>query len=302
MSFSYSYTNNNIPNFVDVMPSSMPSFNSTTLPGFGGDGSNPYFPSDGGFSYSDVPNYNPFEDSPVDPPSFGDLPNLFDQDDDDDNPYQNIQDFLNRDDVKGVANQIRDLFYSGDGIKYPGFDNALAEETVQRINFDTEARLKDLRGVLNDIAYLTGKSTPEFVRETDARFANTFEPMAQRGYNYLFNEPAKFGEKIAQSSQQAKRNIDDYLEQYSNLNRGTFMAQATNPTTVSIDPSIYDEQINKYMDRANMSRMYDYGDPQSQEFISGAGSPDSKYDRKRMAGFYASDPGVQQLMSYSSYA
>ena len=298
MSFSYSYTNNNIPNFVDVFPSST----SNTLPGFGSSGSNPYFPSDGGFSYTDVGNnYNPFEDSDVDPPSFGDLPNMFDQDNDDnDNPYQNIQDFLNRDDVKGLANQIRDLFYSGDGVPYPGFDNALAEETVQRINFDTEARLKDLRGVLNDIAYLTGKSTPEFVRETDARFA-MFEPMAQRGYNYLFNEPAKFGEKISQSSQQAKKNIDDYLEQYSNLNRETFMSQATNPTTVSIDPSIYDEQINKYMDRANMSKMYDYGDPQSQEFISGAGSPDSKYDRKRMAGFYASDPGVQQLMSYSSY-
>tara|TARA_A100001201_G_scaffold35014_1_gene37196 strand:+ start:3268 stop:4164 length:897 start_codon:yes stop_codon:yes gene_type:complete len=297
---TFSYTDNidyNLP--MDVFPS----YTSNTLPGFGSSGSNPYFPSDGGFSYTDVGNnYNPFEDSDVDPPSFGDLPNMFDQDDDDDdNPFKNIQNFLNRDDVKGLANQIRNLFYSGDGVPYPGFDNALAEETVQRINFDTEARLRDLRGVLNDIAYLTGKSTPEFVRETDARFANVFEPMAQRGYNYLFNEPAKFGEKISQSSQQAKKNIDDYLEQYSNLNRETFMSQAVNPTTVSIDPSIYDEQINKYMDRANMSKMYDYGDPQSQEFISGAGSPDSKYDRKRMAGFYASDPGVQQLMSYSSY-
>ena len=293
MSFSYSFTNNNIPNFVDVFPSST----SNTLPGFGGDGSNPYFPSDGGFSYDNVPDYNPFEDSPVTPPSFG---SYFD-DDKDDNPLQNILDFVNSDEVKGIAQNIRDLFYSGDGVPYPGFDNALAEETVQRINFDTEARLRDLRGVLNDIAYLTGKSTPEFVRETDARFANTFEPMAQRGYNYLFNEPAKFGEKVSRSSQEAKKNIDDYLEQYSNLNRETFMSQAVNPTTVSIDPSIYDEQINKYMDRANMSKMYDYGDPQSQEFISGAGSPDSKYDRKRMAGFYASDPGVQQLMSYSSY-
>ena len=296
MSFTYSYTNNNIPNFVDVFPSST----SNTLPGFGGDGSNPYFPSDGGFSYDTDIDYNPFEGSDVTPPSFG---SYFDDDDDDDddNPLQNILDFVNSDEVKGIAKNIRDLFYSGDGIPYPGFDNALAEETVQRINFDTEARLRDLRGVLNDIAYLTGKSTPEFVRETDARYANVFEPMAQRGYNYLFNEPAKFGEKISQSSQQAKKNIDDYLEQYSNLNRETFMSQATNPTTVSIDPSIYDEQINKYMDQANMSKMYDYGDPQSQEFISGAGSPDSKYDRKRMAGFYASDPGVQQLMSYSSY-
>ena len=300
MSFTYSYTNNNIPNFVDVFPSST----SNTLPGFGSSGSNPYFPSDGGFSYTDVGNnYNPFEDSDVDPPSFGDLPNMFDQDDNDnDNPLQNILDFVNSDEVKGIAKNIRDLFYSGDGIPYPGFDNALAEETVQRINFDTEARLRDLRGVMNDIAYLTGKSTPEFVRETDARYANVFEPMAIRGYNYLFNEPEKFAEKVGRTTQQAKKNIDDYLEQYSNLNRETFMSQAVNPTTVSIDPSIYDEQINKYMDQANMGKMYDYDDPQSQEFISGAGSPDSKYDRKRMAGFYASDPGVQQLMSYSSYA
>ena len=294
MTFSY-YTNDNIPNLVDVFPSS----SSSTLPGFGG-GNNPYFPTDGGFSYTDVGNtYNPFEGSNVTPPSFG---NYFDDDDDnDDNPLQNISDFINSDDVQGVAKQIRDLFYSGDGVPYPGFDNALAEETVQRINFDTEARLRDLRGVMNDIAYLTGKSTPEYVREMDARYANVFEPMAIRGYNYVFNEPEKFAEKVGRTTQQAKKNIDDYLEQYSNLNRETFMSQAINPTTVSIDPSIYDEQINKYMDQANMGKMYDYGDPQSQEFISGAGSPDSKYDRKRMAGFYASDPGVQQLMSYSSY-
>ena len=297
---SFSYTNNidyNLPT------DAFPSYTSNSLPGFGSNGSNPYFPSDGGFSYTDVGNnYNPFEDSPVDPPSFGDLPNMFDQsDNDDDNPLQNILNFINSDEVKGVAQNIRDLFYSNDGIQYPGFDNALAEETVQRINFDTEQRLADLRGVFNDIAYLTGKSTPEFVSETDDRFRSTFDPMALRGRSYLFDEPAKFGEKISQSSQQAKDNIDDYLEQYSNLNRETFMSQAINPTTVSIDPSIYDEQINKYMDRANMSKMYDYGDPQSQDFISGAGSPDSKYDRKRMAGFYASDPGVQQLMSYSSY-
>lgn len=291
MTFSYTgNTDYNLPT------DSFPSFTGNTLPGFGE--TNPYFP-DLGISYDTDVDYDPFEGSDVKPPSFG---SYFDDDDDDDNPLQNIADFINNDDVQGIAQGIRSLFYSGDGVKYPGFDNSLSEETVQRINFDTEARLRDLRGVLNDIAYLTGKSPSEYTREMDARFANTFEPMAQRGYNYLFNEPAKFGEKIAQSSQQAKKNIDDYLEQYSNLNRETFMAQATNPTTVSIDPSIYDEQINKYMDRANMGKMYDYDDPQSQEFISGAGSPDSKYDRKRMAGFYASDPGVQQLMSYSSYA
>ena len=192
MTYSFSDLGNidyNLP--VDVFPS----YTSNTLPGFGGGGSNPYFPSDGGLSYDLDVDYDPFEGSDVKPPSFG---SYFD-DDKDDNPLQNIADFVNNEDVQGIAQGIRSLFYSGDGIKYPGFDNSLSEETVQRINFDTEARLRDLRGVLNDIAYLTGKSTPEFVRETDARFANVFEPAAQRGYNYLFNEPAKFGEKISQS-------------------------------------------------------------------------------------------------------
>ena len=214
------------------------------------------------------------------------------------NNLNNILGFLNTDEVKGG---IRSLFSSGDGNPYPGFDNELTEETVQRIGAETELRLNDLRNTFNDIAYLTGKSTPEFVSEMDARYAGYFEPASQRGYDYLFNRPDQFQETIAGDSDKVRGSIDDYLESYSNLNRKTFMDQAENPTTVSIDPSVYDKQINKYMDKANMSRMYDYGDPQSQEFIQGAGAPGTKYDRQRMAGFFANDPGVQQLMSYSSY-
>jgi len=214
------------------------------------------------------------------------------------NNRNNILGFLNKPEIQGG---IRSLFSSGDGNPYPGFDNELTEETVQRIGAETELRLNDLRNTLNDIAYLTGKSTPEFVSETDARYAGYLEPASQRGYDYLFNRPDQFQETIAGDSDKVRGSIDDYLESYSNLNRKTFMDQAENPTTVSIDPSVYDKQINKYMDKANMSRMYDYGDPQSQEFIQGAGAPGTKYDRQRMAGFFANDPGVQQLMSYSSY-
>ena len=56
---TFSYTDNidyNLP--MDVFPS----YTSNTLPGFGSSGSNPYFPSDGGFSYTDVGNnYNPLK-------------------------------------------------------------------------------------------------------------------------------------------------------------------------------------------------------------------------------------------------
>ena len=87
------------------------------------------------------------------------------------NNLNNILGFLNSNEVQGTAQGIRSLFSSGDGNPYPGFDNELTEETVQRIGAETELRLNDLRNTLNDIAYLTGKSTPEFVSETDARYA-----------------------------------------------------------------------------------------------------------------------------------
>jgi hypothetical protein len=56
---TFSYTDNidyNLP--MDVFPSY-----TNSLPGFGSDGSNPYFPSDGGFSYDIDVDYDPFEGS-----------------------------------------------------------------------------------------------------------------------------------------------------------------------------------------------------------------------------------------------
>ena len=49
------------------------------------------------------------------------------------------------------------------------FDNELVERATQRVNAETIKNLNQLRNTLNDIAFLTGQSTPEFVNRTEGR-------------------------------------------------------------------------------------------------------------------------------------
>ncbi len=185
------------------------------------------------------------------------------------------------------------------------FDNELVERATQRVNAETLKNLNQLRNTLNDIAYLTGQSTPEFVNRTEGRFQNYIEPAAQRGYNFLNTYPAKYGATIAADTKPQREAIDDYLESYSNLNRPTFMNQATNPTTVSMNMGELESVANTYMDKfrkaSDEGGLMNYMDQQSQEFIQGAGAPGKRYSRESMSDFYSKDRGVQDLMTYSSY-
>ena len=185
------------------------------------------------------------------------------------------------------------------------FDNELIERATQRVNAETLKNLNQLRNTLNDIAYLTGQSTPEFVNRTEGRFQNYLEPAAQRGYNYLNTYPAKYGATIAGDTKNLRSSVDDYLESYSNLNRPTFMEQATNPTTVSMNMGELEEVANTYVDKfkeaSKAGGLMNYMDQQSQEFIQGAGAPGKRYSRESMSDFYSKDRGIQDLMKYSSY-
>lgn len=184
------------------------------------------------------------------------------------------------------------------------FDNELVERATERVQSETIKNLNNLRNTLNDIAFLTGQSTPEFVNRTEARFQNTLEPMAQRGYNYLNTYPAKYGTTLAGDSEFQKENIDKYIEQYSNLNRPTFMDQATNPTTVSMKMSELEDVANTYMDKfrkaSDEGGLMNYMDQQSQEFIQGAGAPGKRFSREGLSDFYSRNRGVQDLMTYSA--
>ena len=185
------------------------------------------------------------------------------------------------------------------------FDNELVERATQRVNAETLKNLNQLRNTLNDIAYLTGQSTPEFVNRTEGRFQNYLEPAAQRGYNFLNTYPAKYGSTLAGDSLLQRFQIDNYLDAYSNLNRPTFMDQATNPTTVSMKMSEMEDVANTYMNKfkeaSDAGGLMNYMDQQSQEFIQGAGAPGKRFSREGMSDFYSKDRGVKDLMTYSSY-
>ena len=185
------------------------------------------------------------------------------------------------------------------------FDNELIERATQRVQSETLKNLNNLRATLNDLANLTGQTTPEFVNRMEGRLQNYLEPAAQRGYNFLTVKPDEFGEKIAKDTAFQRGNIDEYLEAYSNLNRPTFMNQATNPTTVSMKMGELEDVANTYMNkfRGEMQQggLMNYMDQQSQEFIQGAGAPGKRYSRENLSDFYSKDRGIQDLMSYSSY-
>lgn len=184
------------------------------------------------------------------------------------------------------------------------FDNERVERATQRVNAETLKNLNQLRNALTGIAYLTGQSTPEFVNRTEGRFQNYLEPAAQRGYNFLNTYPAKYGSTVADDSLLQRSQIDNYLESYSNLNRPTFMDQASNPTTVSMKMSemedVANTYINKFKEASNAGGLMNYMDQQSQEFIQGAGAPGKRQSREGMSDFYSKDRGVKDLMTYSS--
>lgn len=174
-------------------------------------------------------------------------------------------------------------------------------ENARRVDIETAKQLQQLRGTLNDIAYLTGRSTPEFVADMERRYLADMDSLAQRNYALLDQLPNTFGNVLASDSKQLQESVDDYLDAYSLLNREKFMGETVNPSTVSIDPSVYDEQVNAYMDRfkgeTQPGGLMSYTDEESQALIQ----PDKKYSRERMSDFYSKDRGVQDLMTYSSY-
>jgi len=220
---------------------------------------------------------------------------------------------------KGLEGLLGNLFGKGDsddgpfsealgGLIEAGpaayFDNELVERATERVQSETLKNLNNLRNTLNDIAFLTGQSTPELVNRLNTRYPNYLEPAGIRAYNYVNTYPAKYGATLAADAASQRGAVDDYLESYSNLNRPTFMAQATNPTTVAMNMSELEDVSNTYMNKfkeaSEAGGLMNYMDQQSQEFIQGAGAPGRRYSREAMSDFYSKDRGIQDLMKYSA--
>ena len=173
-------------------------------------------------------------------------------------------------------------------------------ENARRIDIETAKQLQQLRGTLNDIAYLTGRSTPEFVADMERRYLADMDSLAQRNYALLDQLPNTFGDVLATDAKQLGKSVDDYLDTYSLYNRPV-MSEIQNPSTVSIDPGVYDKQINEYMDRfkdaTKAGGLMSYTDEESQELIR----PENKYSREALATTYGSPEVEKAFMTYSRY-
>lgn len=181
------------------------------------------------------------------------------------------------------------------------FDPKYADEARAKVDTEYGKLLEQLGGIVNDIAYLTGNTVPDAVQEFRNRYKDYIEPAAQRGYNQLFGfDPNAIGPtSLEDYGDKATNKMFNTMNQYSALNRQNFMDAATDPNTVKIDPNVFQPQFNKYFDEANKQLM-DYSGGQTQEFISGAGRPGSRYGRQRMAGFFADSPEVARLMDFGA--
>jgi hypothetical protein len=181
------------------------------------------------------------------------------------------------------------------------FDPKYADEARAKVDTEYGKLLEQLGGIANDIAYLTGNTVPEAVQEFRNRYKDYIEPAAQRGYNQLYGfDPNAIGPtSLGDYGDKATNKIYNTMGQFSALNRKNFMDVATDPDTVEVDPNVFQPQFDKYFDKANKQLM-DYSGGQTQKFISGAGRPNTRYGRERMAGFFADSPEVARLMDFGA--
>ena len=181
------------------------------------------------------------------------------------------------------------------------FDPRYADEARAKVDTEYGKLLEQLGGIANDIAYLTGNTVPDAVQEFRNRYKDYIEPAAQRGYNQLYGfDPNAIGPtSLEDYGDKATNKMFDTMGKFSALNRQNYMDIATNPPVVKADTSKLQPDFNRYFDEAN-KKLMDYSGGQSQEFISGAGRPGSRYGRQRMAGFFADSPEVDRLMDFGA--
>jgi hypothetical protein len=181
------------------------------------------------------------------------------------------------------------------------FDPKYADEARAKVDTEYGKLLEQLGGIANDIAYLTGNTVPDAVQEFRNRYKDYIEPAAQRGYNQLYGfDPNAIGPtSLEEYGDKATRKMYDTMGQYSALNRQNYMDIATNPPTVEVDTNKLQPDFDRYFRDAN-KKLMDYSGGQTQEFISGAGRPGTRYGRQRMAGFFADSPEIDRLMDFGA--
>lgn len=195
--------------------------------------------------------------------------------------------------------------------KYEDYDPEPVERATEKVNTEYEKMLTQIGGIFNDIAYLTGTNLPTAVDAFRQRYADYMEPASQRGYNMLFNyEPGQVGQTpIGDYSQKAVNQLFGTASRASALNRPEYMAQAIDPSTVTIDPAVYKSSFQPYKDEAKSQDMFDYTNAATQALMTAPKAPPrepvpdipKEYKRGSIGDYYANSPDVDKLMKFGSY-
>jgi hypothetical protein len=189
------------------------------------------------------------------------------------------------------------------------FQGAL--ETAKYINDRSDITADETRDILNDITYgITGRSPAEGFSELIQVPGTYYDEGILRAYGAtprIAGAPAtpetarSFGR--LDSSKQIK-DVARISQAFSPLNNEQVMGLSTAPPVVEIDPSVYDAQIDKYLDAATLAAATDYSGEQTQGFLnpdnSGYQVPD-RYSREALSRDYGGDEKRKQFMSFSSY-
>lgn len=184
------------------------------------------------------------------------------------------------------------------------------QEVADYTNSLSDTTADQTRGILQDITYsVTGQTPAEEYTALLGYPGTYYDEGTLRAYGAT---PRIAGMAATPETAAGFGNLDyskevsdlrGILDSYSPFSRES-MELAKNPPVVSVDPSRYDAQINKYMEAAKTGEMFDYSGPQTQAFLNPKNEgykPQQEYTRQAMTDYYGGDKAKKDFMTYSTY-
>jgi len=187
--------------------------------------------------------------------------------------------------LAGAVGDIVGMFGGTRGIE--GVTSAI-EEAIPKIDTRSEQTLNQVKSLIDEIRGLTGKSTPDAVKEYEKRFGDYMIEAMDQARQDLATQP-----DLTRQYDTLETRIGDIRSSDLNLlNSPQFMAIAKRPQDYMSTTDV--DAIKDVMTLGPEYRQhYSYADPETQGLIRGRPSAVQEY-----ASFFANSPEVRGLMEY----
>lgn len=187
--------------------------------------------------------------------------------------------------LAGAVGDVVGMFGGTRGIE--GVTRAI-EEAIPKIDTRSEQTLKQINSLIDEIRGLTGKSTPDAVKDYEKRFGDYMIAAMDQARQDLATQP-----DLTRQYDTLETRIGDIRSSDLNLlNSPQFMAIAKRPQDYMSTTDV--DAIKDVMTLGPEYRQhYSYADPETQGLIRGRPSAVQEY-----ASFFANSPEVRGLMEY----